>query len=111
MKRFYTHIVKIESLIIELDQMDFDEDEKVHLAHLIDGTFHHTILEEIFSHLSETERLELLKHLEEDDHNKIWKFLNSRVDNVEEKIIRVAEELKKELHEDLKESKQVKEKE
>src|SRR5687767_15046306 len=108
MRKFYTHIVKMDTLILELEQMDFDEEEKTHLADLIDGTFHHTILEEIFTHLSSEDKTQLLKHLQEDDHDKIWKFLNDKVDNIEEKIVKVSEDLKKELHEDLIESKKVK---
>ena len=104
MKTFYSHLVTLESLVVDLSNLELEEEEKVHLSHLIDGTIHHTILDEILSHLSEDEKRIFLQHLKEDDHDTIWKFLNSRIDNIEEKIKKVAEDLKAELQEDLKEA-------
>ena len=45
-----------------------------------------------------------MQHLNEGDHDEIWKFLNGRVDGVEEKIKKAADDLKIELHKDLKEA-------
>ena len=46
-----------------------------------------------------------LKHLLHEDHDEVWKHLNTKVDNIEEKIKKAAEDLKKELHEDVKQVK------
>lgn len=108
MKRFYTKIVEIDSLIHALDELDFDEDEKQHLADLIDGTIHHTILGEILSLLSDEDKKVFIRHLETDDHDQIWQFLNSRVENIEGRIKKTADDLKEELHKDIAEAKEKK---
>ena len=107
MKYFYTHLIEIESLTSSLDELDLSKEEKLHLAKLVDSSLHHTILDAIFSHLSDSDKRVLVNHLDENDHDKIWKFLNEKVDNVEIKIKKVAEQLKQELAKDLKEAKKL----
>lgn len=102
MKQWYTHLIKIESVIIELDKMDLSKEEKLHLAHLVDSSLHHTILDAILSELSDEDKVVFINHLKADDHDKIWKFLNEKADGVEDKIKKVAEDLKSQLHEDIK---------
>lgn len=100
-KQFYSRIIEIESLVVELDAMDLSEPERAHLASLIDSTLHHTILEKILSELSPADQQIFLEHLKNDDHDKIWQHLNEKIDNIEEKIKQVSEGLKKELHGDI----------
>lgn len=108
MKYFYTHLIEIESLIIELDKLNLSEDQKNHLTSLIDSSLHDTILDAILSQLSEADKIIFIKGLEENNHDKIWQFLNTKIEKVEDKITKAAEDLKKELHEDLKKSKEKK---
>lgn len=105
---FYSHLIEVESLIVELDKLDLSSEQKIHLTQLIDSSLHHTVLDAILSELSEEDKIVFMKYLEENDHGKIWQFLNSKVDNIEDKIKNAAEELKKELHEDLKKAKKQK---
>lgn len=105
MKHFYTHLVEIESIIIELDKLDLSVEQKTHLTSLIDSSLHHTILDVVLSQLSAQDKIIFLSHLQEGEHDKIWQFLNEKVDGVEEKIKKVAEDLKVQLHKDLKETK------
>lgn len=104
MKVFYSHLIEIESIVVELDKMNLSSEEKKHLAKLVDSSLHHTILDAVFSELSESDKKAFLNHLNENDHQKIWDFLNSKVDKVEDKIKKVSEDLKLELHKDLKEA-------
>ncbi len=105
MTYFYSHLIEIESVIVELDKMDLSREEKLHLANLLDNSLHHSILDAIFSQLSEEDKKKFALHLQMGHHEKIWNFLNEKVDKVEEKIKKAAEDLKKELHNDLKEAK------
>lgn len=105
MKQFYSHLIEIESIVVELDKMDLTEEQKIHLTSLIDSSLHHTILDAVLSELLPHDKRAFLNHLKEDNHSKIWKFLNEKVDNIEEKIKKAADDLKDELHEDLKEAK------
>lgn len=102
---FYTHLIEIESVIEELDKMDLSKEEKMHLSQLLDSSLHHTILDAIFSQLSESDKKVFASHLQEGQHEKIWKFLNEKIDHVEDKIRAVARDLKDKLHKDLKEAK------
>lgn len=107
-KYFYTHLISVESLIVELDQLDLSESEKKHLADLADSTLHQSILDAILSQLNDEDKHLLIKHLHSGEHDRIWEFLNSRIDGVEEKIVNVADGVKKELHKDIKEAKEKK---
>lgn len=102
MKYFYSHLIEIDAIIVELDKLDLTDDQKHHLAKLVDSSLHHTVLDSILSELSDKDKKDFLQHLNENDHEKIWKFLNERVDNIEEKIKKTAEDLKVQLHKDIK---------
>lgn len=104
-KYFYTHLIEVESIVVELDKLDLSKEQKVHLTNLIDSSLHHTILDAVLSELNPQDKKAFLQILREEDHGKIWKFLNEKVDKVEEKIKQTATELKKELHKDIEEAK------
>ncbi|EKD91436.1 MAG: hypothetical protein ACD_30C00005G0004 [uncultured bacterium] len=102
---FYSHLIEIESLVVELDKLELSDTEKNHLAALVDSNLHHTILDVILSELSEQDKKIFMEHLSNDDKEKIWEHLNSKVNNIEEKIKTAAEDIKNKMHEDIKESK------
>jgi hypothetical protein len=102
---FYSHLIETESLTIELDKLSLEDEQRLHLAKLIDSTLHHTILDAILSELSNNDKRLFIKYLEEDDDNKIWQFLNNRIKNIEEKIKIAGEILKEEMHKDLSKAK------
>lgn len=105
MKYFYSHLIEIESIVLELDQLDLSKEQKVHLANLVDSSLHHTILDAVLSELTPEDKKVFLNYLKVGEHSQIWQFLNSKIEQVEEKIKKAAEDLKLELHKDLKEAK------
>ena len=64
-----------------------------------------TILDTILSKLSLSDKRVFLNHLKEDDHDKIWRFLNEKVDKIEVEIKKAAKDLKDQLQKDLMEAK------
>lgn len=104
MTLFYSHLIEIDSITQTLDKMDLSKEEKLQLAQLIDSSLHHTILDAILSQLSDPDKKVFMQHLSEGDHIKIWEFLNEKVDGVEIKIKKAADDLKKELHQDMEEA-------
>lgn len=108
MKQFYTHLIEIESILVELDKMDLTDEQKVHLTSLIDSSLHHTVLDAVLSQLNDADKRVFLNYLKEDDHGKIWQFLNEKVDNIEDKIKKAADDLTKQLHKDLQEARKPK---
>lgn len=105
-KRFYQHLIEIESLTIELDKIDLADHEKHELAGLVDSNIHNVVMDAIFSKLSEKDKENFAKLAGSDDHGKIWDFLKSKTDDVEDEIKKAATDIKKKLHEDIKEAKQ-----
>lgn len=104
-KHFYSHIVETDTLIFELNKLDLSQSEKYHLIELIDSNLHHAILEEILTHLDDEEKIIFLEHIAEGKYNDIWQLLEKRIDGVESKIEMIAEEVRKELQEDIDEIK------
>lgn len=100
-KQFYTDIIEVNSLHVELDQLGMSDDEKKHIKELIDSSIYHTVLDAILSELSEEDKKIFLQHLLENDHSKIWEHVNSKATNIEDKIVKAAEDLKKELRNDI----------
>ncbi len=103
MKYFYSHLIAIDSIIEELDEMDLSDEEKIHLGQLLDSSLHHTILDAILSQLSDSDKRAFMQCITEGNHDKIWKFLNEKTARVEDKIKKAAKDLKEELQEDIEE--------
>lgn len=105
MKKFYSHLVEFESILIELDDLDITDKQRFHLAGLIDTSLHHTILDAVLSELSESDKKEFLRHLTSGEDDKIWELLDTKVDQIEDKIKDAADKLKTEIKKDIKEAK------
>jgi len=105
---FYSHIIEIQSITEHLEDMDLADEEKLHLGQLVDANIHNTILYAILDELSEKDKEVFMQKLSTGDHQEIWGFLNDRIDRVEEKIQKAADDLKNELHEDIKDAKRLK---
>lgn len=101
---FYSHIIETSSISLALADMDLMKEERKHLIDLAQENLHHAILEAVLSELSEEDKQEFLKLLVNEDHEKIWKLLSGRVENIEDKIKQTAKDLKTELHKDIEES-------
>lgn len=104
-KHFYSHIIETSLVSLELGDMNLTNKERIHLISLVDSQLHQTVIETILSELKEEDKKIFLHHLLFDNHDKIWELLNRRVENIEEKIKKAAEDLKKELHKEIKETK------
>ncbi len=103
-KHFYSYHVEIESLEIEINSLDIDEKEKKHLISLAESHIHNSVIDNILSELSKADKKIFIEHINGRDHEKIWSFLHSKLDNVEDKIVKAAAAIKKELHKDIKEA-------
>ncbi len=101
---FYTHVIETSSISLALAEMELTQKERKHLIDLAQENLHHAILDSVLSELSDKDKQEFLLLLAQDDHKKIWKLLTERVDHIEDKIKKTAEDLKKELHKDIEES-------
>jgi len=101
-KHFYSDLVNLDTVVGELSMLDVNSEEKKELEELAHEHLHETILDAILSELSDRDKKIFLANLEYETHDRVWKHLNEKVENVEDKIKTVAEILKIELREDAK---------
>lgn len=106
MKYFYSHLIEIESLTFELDQIELAYHEKHELAKLIDSNIYNVVMDAILSKLSEGDKEKFARIASTENHGKVWDFLKSKTENIEEEIKKAAEDIKKKLHQDIKQTKQ-----
>jgi len=91
--------------------MDLSDDEKLQLAGLVDSSLHQAILDEVLSNLSDSDKRQFLVYLHTNaDEDKILEFLGSRIEGIEERIKKVSDQLVQKIHQDIEESKRVREK-
>lgn len=106
MRHFYSHIVKIETVIVELDAMDLTESQKRHLAELVDSTVHHMVLDIVLSKLEHEDKMTFLAKLKKNPEDEtIMGYLLEKIETIEEEIDQVVSGLKEELMGDIREAK------
>jgi gas vesicle protein len=101
-KHFYSDVVTLDTVIGEMAELDLSPEEKKELEEIAHDHLHETILDAILSELSARDKKIFLANIEYDTHEKVWKHLNEKVENVEDKIKAAAEKLKSELRDDIK---------
>jgi hypothetical protein len=95
----------MDTLFLEIDELSASKEEKKHLKALAESHVHHSILDTIMSSLAPEDKKTFLSHLNTKDHDKIWKFLRSKIKDIEEKIESAANKVKGDLHKDIKHAK------
>lgn len=105
MKKFYSHLIEIESLTIELESMDLEDHQKHELATLLDANIHNVVMDAILSKLSDEDKRKFANIAHSEDHGKVWEFLKDKSEDIEGEIKKTANDFKKVLHNDLKEAK------
>ena len=103
-KHFFDHLVEIDTIHLEIEELNLEEEQEKEIKKLIEDSLYHTILDAILSELTEEDKKTFLSHIVEDNHDKIWKLLNTKIENIDEKIKQAAEAIKKEMRKDIKDS-------
>lgn len=100
-KHFYSHLVEVESIYIELDLMGLKKEEMRELAELVDSSIHHVVINVVLTHLEEDDKRLFLSHLVSENHEEIWKLLGAKVKKAEIKIGQAVDKLKLDLRHDI----------
>lgn len=100
-KQFYSEIIEINSVFVEIDALNASKEEKEHLKAMMATTIHHAILDTTMSKLSKEDKKTFLEHLLSEDHEKIWKLLSAKVKDAKETIAKTSKELLEEFHKDI----------
>ena len=101
-KYFYSSLISLDILDSELDTLDLSREEKEELLKLAHESIHHTVMDAILSQLSGADKKKFFELLAQDNHKNIWKHLNEKTEKIEDKIVEAGEEIKKQLHSDIK---------
>lgn len=104
-KHFYSHLVSLDTVHVELDYLDLSDHEKNHLRELSESNLHHMILDAVLSELTDEDKKVFLRQIHHDDHHAVWRFLNKKTRNIELLIKKTADEMVEKMHEDIKEAK------
>lgn len=104
-KYFYTNLVEISDIYLDLGEIELSPDERVHLIALAQANIHSIVIHIVLSNLPSEEKKVFLKNLVSTNHEATWKHLKDNVSNIEEKIKESINEAKEELRKDIKESK------
>ena len=105
-KHFYSHLIETSEISLALGDMELSKEERLHLLSLVESNLHHLILDVVLSELSEEDKKVFLEHVATNSHDKVWELLNEKAENIEEKIKKAAQDLKKELYTDIQEAKE-----
>jgi hypothetical protein len=98
---FYSHLIEIADISIQLKGMELTEDEKNHLIALLEANIHSTIINTVLSELTDDDKKQFLKNLVSDNHQVTLDHLKIKIEKLEDKIKTSVADLKKELLEDL----------
>jgi hypothetical protein len=101
-KHFYSHLITLDSLHMELSTLQLDPKEKEELVSIAEVNVHHVVLDSVLSELSEPEKKQFLLHLTKEKHEDIWKLLKEKNINIEEKIKNIVENMLESLNNDIK---------
>ncbi|KKR80015.1 MAG: hypothetical protein UU73_C0001G0310 [Candidatus Daviesbacteria bacterium GW2011_GWA1_41_61] len=104
MSYFYSHLINIEPVLVKLEGLDLSEEQREHLAKLLDATIESTVLDFIFSQLKQDEKeifVEMLKTTS--DKGEMMEFLTVRIDNAQQQIYHTVDKLIEEFNKDIEE--------
>lgn len=101
-EHFYHSIVSMDALRVRLDLTEWSDEEKATLMDLAERTLHHSILDLVLSELSDQDKRVFLEHHAHERHKEAWSLLRDRIESIEDKIKKTADEVAKKLHADLK---------
>lgn len=101
-KHFYHNLISIEDIMVELNSLDLSSEEKHELHTIAESTIHYHMVNIVLDELPEEDKRTFLHHLDTVHHETTLSFLKNRIEDIEGKIKKTAEAVKKELIEDIK---------
>lgn len=108
MKIFYSHLINLDDLILEIEELSLEKSHKRDLCLLIDSMVHNLVLDHSLSKLDAKNKEEFLKLVQKDLASEVLlNFLREKIDNFEDTLKFELNNLKKELIKDIKEAKEI----
>lgn len=101
---WYDHLIILEEVEVEINNLDLEAEEKEELHHLIDEMVHHRVLNRVLQVLPRHHHANFLVEFKKRPHDPaLIDYINEKIDESVEKVVKEEmEKLKKELLKDLK---------
>jgi hypothetical protein len=100
-KMFYSHLVEISELEIELNLLDLSHAEKEELISHVHSSIHYRVLDTVLSDLSAKDKKIIINHINNENHEKIWERFFKNASQIEEKIKNTVEDVSREFVEEI----------
>ena len=103
-KIFYDHLIILDEVEVEINNLGLEHDERQELHDLIEETLHHRVLTRVLEVLPKEHHENFLKEFKKRPHDgALIDYINERIDDsVEKHVTEEIEKLKDELLQDLK---------
>ena len=101
-KHFYTHLIQVNDITLDLGDVEMSKEERLHLLSLLDANIHATVMHTVLSELPTGEKKIFLTNLVENNHDKILKHLRMHINDLDIKITNAADKLISEMRNDIK---------
>lgn len=100
---FFDHLILIEEVLVEIDELPMEKMEKEKLHHLIDDIVHHKVMTHIFDLLPQVHHEEFLIQYTKAPHDITHLIYLERKTNIDIKteIIHLGKKLKQELKKEI----------
>jgi len=108
-KQFYSHLITLEVIRVEMNELHLSEKEKEELLKLAESHVHHVMLDEALSRIKGDDKKIFLQHVHLAEHDKALALLRKHSQNIEMHLLHAAHVLLEELRDDIRELKKNKE--
>lgn len=100
-KHFYTHLVEIDTIRLELDRLSIQSAEREELIMIIHESLHHVVIDLVLTELTSSDRKLFLSYVMQGCHDEIWILLEQKIEKPEEKMRNAIKSFVIELHRDI----------
>lgn len=100
-KYFYSHIVSLEHVKIELSGLNLTKQEQEELMEISERQLHHVMLNEALSKIKGEDKKLFLHHLAHNEHEKAWDVLCKHTKDAEKHLMHAAHVLYEDLRKDI----------
>lgn len=101
-KLFYSHLIETTDITLEIANLNVTSKERVHLLSLVHANIHNSVVSKILSNLDPEDKKIFLENLSNENHEKTWTHLKTKMSNIQEDVEKTIKDTIKELIKDIK---------
>lgn len=100
-KYFYSHIIEISEISLEIGNLDIPKEDRVKLIALAEENHHNALLHLVLNHLHDDDKKSFLSHISEDNHDRAWEFVAKKIEDLENKLINESNRIREDFKNDI----------